>query len=84
MDFRTKLTSELIQLDTKQAMKKGHNRFAIGIYLRAVDTCVELIADGMSIDEAFSETFTASRDMHGIAKRIGLKLDVQRGNWILT
>lgn len=84
MNFRAKLVSEIIQMDTKAATKKGHNPYAIGIYLRAVDSCMEMIAGGETEQNAFCEIFTPSREMHQIAKKIGLHLTVERGNWVST
>jgi hypothetical protein len=31
----------------------------------------------------FAEAFNPTRGMHGVARRLGLALDVERGRWIV-
>lgn len=81
MNFRDKLISELTQSDMRQSTKKGYNRFALGIYFQAADSCIELINKGATQETAFTECFTPCREMHKVAKRLGLRLDVDRGQW---
>lgn len=82
--FRNKLVHEITAVDRKNSTKKGYNPYALGIMFGAVDSMFEEIANGQSYESAFQEHFTPTRDNHGIAKRLGLNLDVQRGQWIRT
>ena len=81
MNFKDRLIHELIALDQKQSAKKGYNRFALAIYLQAADSCAEMVDSGITQVTAFTDCFTPCREMHGIAKRLGLALDVDRGQW---
>ena len=78
----TKLVMEITTQDRKDSTRKGHNPYALGIMLGAAQECTDAIAAGQSPESAFAEHFTPTRGNHGIAKRLGLKLDVQRGQWI--
>ena len=83
-DFRTRLVSELTQADQRQSTRKGHNPYALALYLQAADNVMREIADGQSPDFAFREYFTPSREMHKVARNLNLGLDVDRGQWIYT
>ena len=81
MKFRDKLISELTQSDQRQSIKAGYNRNALAIYLNAADTCCEMVDKGATQETAFMEVFTPCREMHKVAKKLGLILDVERGQW---
>ena len=78
---KAKLISELTQMDERDRTKKGFNPYALGMYFQAADSVFELIADGATPEHAFSDCFTPTRGMHRVARNLGLKLDVQKGNW---
>lgn len=81
--FDFKLAHELTQLDIKESARERRvNVYRLGHYLAAKDRAVELVAQGKSESEAFAECFTPTRGMHGIAERLGLALDVDRGRWV--
>ena len=82
MDFRTKLISELTQMDERDSKRPHHNRYAIGMYLEAAGFVVAAIEDGVAPEKAFAEAFNPTRGMHRVARNLGLRLDVQRGQWI--
>jgi len=92
MDIYTKLASELTQLDAKdeaRAIKRGerHNIYALSIMLGAAQE-FETLAKSRTgyanhMEQAFAQNFNPSRALHGIANRLGLNLDVVRGQWIL-
>jgi hypothetical protein len=80
---RFKLVSALTQLDRKESTRKGHNPYALGHYLGAAKQCIEYVTEGMTPEKAFSRAFNPTRGMHGVAKQLGLNLDVQRGQWVI-
>ena len=82
MTIRDKIVSELTQLDARKARTDRHwNRHFIGIALQAMDGFEDDAAERGPV-AAFCERFTACREMHGIARRLGFAVDVQRGQWI--
>ena len=82
--FKSKLVSQLIQSDDRQSKRpESYNRYALGMYLRAADECAELVDNGTAPEKAFSDIFNPTREMHRVAKCLGLSLDVQKGQWIL-
>jgi hypothetical protein len=72
--FHTKLVNELTALDRREAKGKAHNPWALGHYLSA--------AKGVTDSASFARAFIPTRGMHTVAKRLGLGLDVERGNWV--
>jgi BRCA1 C Terminus (BRCT) domain len=89
--FRDRLISELTQMDerelkrTKGSRAKGYNPYALAIMFRSVQENFDpAIARGASPEEAFMEAFTPTRQTHGVAKKLGLGLDVDRGKWVKT
>jgi hypothetical protein len=86
LDFHQKVLSEVTQLDERKRRQRGPwNPYFLGIVCRdalpAIDECLE---QGMSEAEAFAEAFTPSREMHSVARRLELPLDVDRGRWVIT
>ena len=78
-----RLTMGLTHLDRVQSARDRHwNRYFLGIALRAAEG---FGADCATIgpEAAFVDRFTPSREMHRLAKWIGLDLAVDRGQWIL-
>jgi hypothetical protein len=55
---RNKISSLLLQWDVKQEKRKDYNRFAMGIYLQALDRVEEDFFDGMTLRQALEENFT--------------------------
>lgn len=76
------LVNEITTQDRRDSVRKGYNRYALGIMLGAAQECTAEIEAGKRPEDAFAEHFTPTRGNHGIARRLGLKLDVQRGQWI--
>lgn len=79
---RIQLVNEITEQDIRDSRKKSYNRYALGIMLNAANECIEEIEAGENAESSFSDHFTPTRENHGIAKRLGLKLDVQNGRWI--
>lgn len=83
--FRYQLVSELTQLDARESRRERiTNIYRLGHYLGAADDMIALMEDreGVTAELAFMRVFTATRGMHTVAKRLGLALDVQRGEWV--
>ena len=78
------LTSALVDLDRRASSRKGWNPYALRLYLEAADDCAAMVAEGSSCSEAFAECFTPSRDMHAVARKLALPLDVERGQWVFS
>lgn len=75
LDFHTRLIHELTALDRRQSTKRGYNPNALGIYFRA--------AENVTDADSFANAFTPTRGMHTVAKKLGLPLGVERGEWII-
>ena len=54
---RNKISNLLLKWDVKQEKKKNYNRFAMGIYLQALDRVEEDFLDGMTLKEALEANF---------------------------
>jgi hypothetical protein len=85
-EFRDHLTHELIQLDRQESAQETKRRLVVNIYrlghyLKAAQGVVGAVRSGESPAKAFAAGFVATRSMHTIAKRLGLGLDVERGEW---
>lgn len=74
-DFHTRLVHELTALDQRESKRKSYNPYALGQYLKA--------AEGVTNAASFAKAFTPARIMHAVAKRLGLRLGVERGFWIV-
>jgi hypothetical protein len=84
LPMRDRIVHELTRLDERKRRSDRHwNPYFLGIAFQALDGWDEDLADGMSETEAFAERTAPSREMHGIAKRLGLGLGVERGKWVL-
>jgi len=73
--INNKLKTELMSADMKMRMKTGYNPYGLAIMFGAavdVDTA-----------EKFMNAFVPTREMHGVAKRMGWPLDVDHGKWVL-
>lgn len=57
MDIKSKLVSTATQYDMKQATKKGHNIYALAMYLQAIDDTCELVENGKTWEQALNECF---------------------------
>lgn len=82
MTLYDKLVSELTQLDARDEKRPGYNRYALSIMLGAAQEVDAAISKGVKPEKAFAENFNPTRGIHGIARRLGLNLDVQKGRWI--
>lgn len=80
--FGIKLANLVTEQDRKASGKRNYNRYALGIMLNAANECVAEIEAGSSPEDSFSDHFTPTRENHAIAKALGLRLDVQRGQWV--
>jgi len=76
MDFHTKLIHELTSLDRRQSTRRGYNPYALPQYFAA--------AENVTDSASFADAFTPTRGMHRVAKNLGLNLEVDRGQWILS
>ena len=83
MGFKDKLIHELTALDMREAKSKQHNPYAIAHYLRAADEVIDLIEHGIAPERAFSRVYIPTRGMRTVARHLGLKLDVIKGNWTI-
>lgn len=85
--FRARLGALLVRLDAQETAHEVRRRYQPNIYridhyLRAADDCATALHAGKTAEQAFAQSFVATRGMHGIAKKLGLRLDVERGDWI--
>lgn len=81
-----KLAHELTALDIKESRRElkrygRENIYRLSHYLRAADEVKKAVRGGKSLSEAFASNFNPTRGMHGVARRLGLGLTVQRGQW---
>lgn len=81
MEFRERLIHELTVADRGEAGKAGWNPYALGHYFRAADDVITGIGNGATPEAAFADAFNATRTMHRVARALGLKLNVVRGEW---
>jgi hypothetical protein len=89
MTDHQRLVSELTRMDDAQQVrdrKKGYrtNPYALALMFQAAQEVEQEVAAGRPFAEAFADHFTPTRGMHTIAKRLGLPLDVVRGQWAST
>lgn len=80
-EFRARLGMELTTMDSRDSRRKGWNPWALPQYLAAADEVATMIGRGSSAEQAFSYYFTPTRGIHGVARRLGLALAVDRGQW---
>lgn len=76
------LAHELTTQDRAEAGKRGYNPYALGIVLGAAQDVRDAVARGVPLADAFADAFNPTRGMHAVARRLGLPLDVQRGQWV--
>ena len=76
MNFHDKLIQLLTAYDRRQSKTKHYNPYALPQYFKA--------AEGVIDAQTFADSFTPTGPMHTIAKRLGLNLDVVRGQWVFT
>lgn len=83
MSFHDSAVNELTRLDREMSAKPRAqwNPYFLGIALTSLQD-VEKEMLGAVPEEIFREAFTPSREMHRVARRLGLALDVDRGQWI--
>jgi hypothetical protein len=75
LNFHDKLISELTKMDIRNSKFNHYNPYALAQYFKAAENVVDA--------KTFLEAFIPSREMHSIAKRLGLNLEVEKGEWIL-
>jgi hypothetical protein len=86
--FDARLTSALTEADRKEEKRELRrpggrvNIFRIAHYLVAAAGVVEAVKGGSTPEAAFAKGFNPTRDMHAVAKKLGLALDVERGRWV--
>ena len=85
--FRLRLLHELTELDRRESAGEVKRRYPVNIYrlslyLGAANDVLASIEDGSTPEDAFTSAFTPSRGMHTVARRLRLRLDVERGRWI--
>jgi len=83
MKTKDKLISALTQYDAKQAKRKGHNPYALGIYFQRVDDVVADIEAGADIRAEVVAGFTGRLADHCL-RALGLPIttdEEQRGGY---
>ncbi len=85
--FSARLTSALTDADRKEEaaeIKRGYrvNVWRLCHYLKAADGVVEAVKAGATREAAFRKGFTPTREMHGVSKKLGLALTVEKGRWV--
>ncbi len=85
MTFHDRVVSEVTQLDAANAHKPRSqwNPYFLGIALRTLAEVEDEMPKATDL-EVFTATFTPTRETHKIAKKLGLPLDVDRGQWVVT
>jgi hypothetical protein len=71
--IRDKLVSALTQYDMKQAKKKYHNIYALGLYFKALDNVETAVDNGTSIHRALYDNFS-DRLLSALERKLGLPL----------
>ena len=89
LEFASRLTSALIAADRKESAaevkaKRRPNVYRLGHYLHAAELTQIALETGASQTEAFVEHFTATREMHSVARQLGLAIGVQAGRWMVA
>lgn len=83
MTMRDRIVSELTQLDARKSRTDRHwNRYFLGIAFQSLDGYEEDAAK-LGDARAFADRFTPAREMHAIARKLNLDLDVEHGRWVL-
>ncbi len=70
MDVRTKLVHAATEYDRKQASKRSYNRYALGIYLNAIDATCKDIEQGLTVRAALLVNFN-DRLLDAMLKSVG-------------
>jgi hypothetical protein len=86
LPFPQRVLHALTALDEKKRSRrsKSWNPYFLGIVCRdALPALEEDLANGRTEAEAFAFAFTPAREMHTVARKLGLGLDVDRGRWVL-
>lgn len=83
-DFGRKLAHLVTEQDRAASKRRGYNPYALGIMLGAAHECEAAVTAGERPEVAFAEHFTPTRENHTMARKLGLLLDVQHGQWIPT
>jgi len=76
MTFHDRLIHELTAMDRRAGRRPGYNPYALPQYFEA--------AKDVQDARSFAAAFNPTRGMHGIARRLGLALEVERGAWVVT
>jgi len=74
MPFHDRLLSELTQMDERLSKKKGYNPYALAIMFGAVE--------GVTDADSFAAAFNPTRELHRVARNLGLGLGVVHGQWV--
>jgi hypothetical protein len=80
---RDALGSAITAQDTKDSGKRGFNPYALPQMLAAADRVEEAVKGGLDPSRAFAAEFNPTRGNHGIARKLGLHLTVERGQWVV-
>ena len=83
MDAFRQIAHELTAADRRESGKRGHNPYALSIELGALHEIESEVAAGADLTQAFADAFNPTRKNHRIALKVGLSLDVDRGQWIV-
>jgi hypothetical protein len=83
VSLRDRIVSELTQLDSRKSRTDRHwNRYFLGLALQSLDG-FEDDAVRVGTARAFADRFTPCREMFGVARKLDLPLEVDRGRWVL-
>jgi len=86
--FRIRLVSAVTTADRRESAREAKrpggrvNIYRIGHYLKAAGEVMAAIDAGATPEAAFRANFTPTAYMNTAAKKLGLALDVARGNWV--
>lgn len=80
-NFRKRLGIALVDVT---AQSKGRVTVsALALMLEAADDAAAMVAEGATPEAAFAEVYTPTRDMHKVARRLDLDVDVDHGRWTI-
>lgn len=82
MDAFRQIAHELTAADYRESDKRGHNIYALAIELEALHEIEAEVAAGADLAQAFADAFNPTRKNHRIARKVGLSLNVDRGQWV--
>ena len=88
-DRHTIMVMAVTDWDRKESARevkagRRENIYRIGIYFKAIEDIEADVVSGVPFVKAFCDGFTPTRQAHALARKLGLAIDVQRGQWVRT